>query len=116
ELKKPASPTQSGVTIDGTFPYKDAAYAMLTYEGKELITDDALKTSLKNALGEWAMADFENRIENRNQQYSTDQLLRLLGPQSIAGLPKLMTRDTKRLDKMASLVAEFGDDATKEAA
>lgn len=116
ELKKPASPSQSGVTVDGTFPYKDAAYAMLTHEGKDLITDDALKTSLKKALGEWAMADFENRIENRNQQYSTDQLLRYLGPSSIVGLPKLMTRDTKRLDKMASLVAEFGDDATKEAA
>jgi HEAT repeat protein len=116
ELKKPPTPTQSGVTVDATFPYKDAAYAMLTYEGKELITDQALKTSLKSALGEWAMADFENRIENRNQQYSTDQLLRYLGPTSITGVPKLMTRDTKRLDKMATLVAEFGDDATKEAA
>lgn len=116
ELQKPPAPTQSGVTIDGTFPYKDAAYAVLTYEGKELINDEALKTSLKKALGEWAMADFENRIESRAQQYSTDQLLRYLGPSSITGLPKLMTRDTKRLDKMASLVQEFGDDATKEAA
>lgn len=116
ELKKPPAPTQSGVTVDGTFPYKDAAYAILTYEGKDLITDEALKTSLKKALGEWAMADFENRIESRAQQYSTDQLLRYLGPSSIGGLPKLMTRETKRLDKMASLVQEFGDDATKEAA
>lgn len=116
ELKKPPTPTQTGVTVDGTFPYKDAAYAMLTHEGKELITDEALKTSLKSALAEWAMADFENRIENRNQQYSTDQLLRYLGPSSITGVPKLMTRDTKRLDDMAKLVAEFGDEPTKEAA
>ncbi len=116
ELKKPPAPSQSGVTVDGTYPYKDAAYALLTYEGKELVNDEAQKASLKKALGEWAMTDFENRIESRAQQYSADQLLRYLGPSSITALPKLMTRDTKRLDKMASLVQEFGDDTTKEAA
>lgn len=118
ELKKAPPATQAGQapTADTSFPYKDAAYAMLTYEGKELVTDDALKASLKKALGEWAMADFENRIESRAQQYATDQLLRYLGSDSITGLPPLMTRDTKRLEKMATLVQELGSDATKEAA
>lgn len=118
ELKKPPPAAQAGQapTADTSFPYKDAAYAMLTYEGKELVTDDALKTSLKKALGEWAMADFENRIESRAQQFATDQLLRYLGSESIVGLPPLMTRDTKRLDKMATLVSELGSEATKEGA
>jgi len=118
ELKKPPPAAQAGQapTADTSFLYKDASYAMLTYEGKELVTDDALKTSLKKALGGWAMADFENRIESRAQQYATDQLLRYLGADSITGLPALMTRDTKRLDKMATLTQEFGSDSTKEAA
>ncbi len=118
ELKKapPAAQAGQAPTADTSFPYKDAAYAMLTYEGKELVTDGALKSSLKKALGEWAMADFENRIESRAQQYSTDQLLRSLGSDSIVGLPPLMTRETRRLDKMATLIQEFGNEATKEAA
>ena len=48
------------------------------------------------------MADFEHRLENRTQAYGMEQLLRFVGPPAVVGLPKLMTRDAKRLDQMAA--------------
>lgn len=118
ELKKPPPVGQAGQPSppDGSFPYKDAAFAMLTYDRTVIIADDGLKQSLKDALVEWAMADFEHRLENRTQSYGMEQLLRYIGPPAVAGLPKLMTRDVRRLDQMAGLVAELGEPKTKEAA
>jgi hypothetical protein len=117
ELKKPPPVAQAGQTAppDGSFPYKDAAYAMLTSE-RTVITDDTLKEALKAALIEWATSDFEHRLEDRTQAFGMEQLLRFIGPPAVAGLPKLMTRDAKRLDQMTSLVAELGDAQAKEAA
>jgi hypothetical protein len=62
------------------------------------------------------MADFEHRLEYRTQAYGMEQLLRFVGSSAVAGIPKLMTRDARHLDQMASLVAELGDDKTKVAA
>lgn len=117
ELKKPPPVPQAGQPLppDSSFPYKDAAYSMLVSE-RTVITDETLKENLKTALIEWAMADFEHRLDNRSQLFGMEQLLRHLGPPSVVGLPKLMTRETRRLDQMASLVAELGDAKTKEAA
>lgn len=117
ELKRPPPVAQAGQPSppDGSFPFKDAAYAMLTLERAKIIEEDKLRDDLKAALIDWAMADFEHRLENRSQAYGMEQLLRSIGPASVAGLPKLMTRDTKRLDPMATLVAEIGDAPTKEA-
>jgi len=117
ELKRsPPAAQASQAPPDGSFPYKDAAYAMLTLDRTVIIADEGLKQSLKAALVDWAMADFEHRLENRSQAYGMEQLLRYIGPTAVAGLPKLMTRDAKRLDSMAGLVSELGDPKTKEAA
>jgi hypothetical protein len=117
ELKKAPPVVEPGqAVIDPSFPYKDASYAMLTTERSVIIADAGLKESLKAALVDWAMADFERRVENRRQAYGMEQLLRLLGPPAVAGLPKLMTNEARRLDQMAALVAEIGDGPTKEAA
>ena len=118
ELKKPPPAAQAGQASppDNSYPYKDAAYAMLTNERTVIVSDESLKQSLKSALIEWAMADFEHRLENRTQAYGMEQLLRFVGPESVVGLPKLMTRDAKRLDQMSSLVSELGDQKTKDAA
>ena len=118
ELKQPPPTAQSDQKAppDPSFAYKDAGYAILTYDKTVLITDEALAGSLKQALLEWAMADFDRRLENRAQSYGMEQLLRYLGPDSVAGLPKLMTRDSNHLDKMAALIQELGTDATKEEA
>jgi hypothetical protein len=118
ELKKPPPVAQANQASppDGSFPYKDAAYAMLTLDRTVIIADEGLKQSLRASLIDWAMADFEHRLENRSQAYGMEQLLRYIGPTAVAGLPRLMTRDTKRLDAMAGLVAELGDPKTKDAA
>jgi len=117
ELKKPPPVAQAGQPSppDPSFPYKDAAYAMLTVDRTVIIADEGLKQSLRAALVDWAMADFEHRLENRSQAYGMEQLLRLIGPTAVAGIPKLMTRDADHLDQMAGLVAELGDAKTKEA-
>jgi hypothetical protein len=118
ELKKPPPVGQANQPAppDASFAYKDAAFAMLTHDGTVIISDEGLKQRLKTALTEWAMADFEHRLENRTQSYGMEQLLRFIGPSAVAGLPKLMTREAKRLDQMAGLVAELGDDKAKAAA
>ena len=118
ELKKPPPVGQAGQPSppDASFAYKDAAFAMLTHDGTVIIADEGLKQSLKTALVEWAIADFEHRLENRTQAYGMEQLLRFIGPTAVAGVPKLMTRDAKRLDQMSTLVAELGDDKSKAAA
>ncbi|HTJ82365.1 MAG TPA: hypothetical protein VL400_11645 [Polyangiaceae bacterium] len=118
ELKKAPPAAQAGQPVppDPSFAFKDAAYAILTYDKPVLLTDDALKGQLKQALIEWELADFERRLENRTQTYGMEQLLRYLGPDAVVGLPKLMTRDSRNLDKMAGLVADLGDEKTKEAA
>ena len=118
ELKKPAPVGQAGQPSppDASFAYKDAAFAMLTHDGTVIISDEGLKANLKATLVEWAMSDFEHRLENRTQAYGMEQLLRYIGPTAVVGVPKLMTRDARRLDQMSGLVAELGDEKTKTAA
>lgn len=118
ELKKPPPVGQAGQPSppDPSFPYKDAAFSMLGADRNPVLSDEGLKQDLRAALIEWAMADFEHRLDNRTQLYGMEQLLRTIGPTSVVGLPKLMTRDSRRLDQMSALVAELGDAKTKEAA
>ena len=118
ELQKPPPVAQAGQPSppDSSYPYKDAAYAILTADKTPIVTDEALAKSLKQALVEWAMADFEHRLDNRTQTYGMEQLLRFIGADSVSGIPKLMTREARRLDPMSSMVAELGTAETKEAA
>lgn len=110
---------------DPSFPFKDAAYAILVYgtpqdkekhEDRLLLADEALRAQLTDALVAWSAADFENRLENRSQKYGMDALLEMVGAPGVASLPKLMTRDARFLDREAALVAKHGTKETKEAA
>lgn len=118
ELKKPPPIAQAGQPAppDASFAFKDAAFAMLTNDRTVIIADEGLKQSLKAALVDWCTADFEHRLENRSQAYGMEQVLRYIGSGGVVGLPKLMTRDAKRLDALAGMVAELGDEKTKLAA
>ncbi len=118
ELQKPPpAPTQNGQPApDPSFRYKDAAYLMLSYEGAEIIADANLKAQLEKALVDWAMADFETRLEDRNQAYGMEQLLSYIGPASVERLPTLMDKEGRALTKMADIIARIGDKPTKEAA
>jgi hypothetical protein len=118
ELKKPPPAVQPGQPLptDASLPYKDAAYVLMMADKPALITDEAQKKELKTALTAWAMADFEHRAESRGQASTMEQVLRAIGAEGVVGLPKLMVRDARKLDMMASLVAELGDAKTKDAA
>ncbi|WP_245678268.1 hypothetical protein [Chondromyces crocatus] len=115
ELKRPpplAAPPGQPPPEDPSYPYKDAAYALLSAE-PPIVTEEAQQQSLKTALIDWSLADFERRFDNRRQTYGMEQLLRVMGASGVVGLPKLLTREARRLDQMSSLIAELGDAATK---
>ncbi|EYF06655.1 hypothetical protein [Chondromyces apiculatus] len=118
ELRRPPpvpSPAGQPAPEDPSYPYKDAAFMVLSAE-PPILDDEVQKQNLKTALIEWVLADFERRLDNRQQAYGMEQLLRLIGAPAVAGLPKLLNREARRLDQTASLIAELGDPATKAAA
>ncbi len=118
ELSKPApKPTQGGqAPPDPSFKFKDAAYLMLTYEKTQLIANRALRRQLEVALTQWAMADFERRLNDRAQAYGMEQLLRHIGPVSVKQLPSKMVKNSRSLKQISNLIAKIGSKDTKEAA
>ncbi len=109
-LNQPAGETDESV------PYKDAAYSMISDEGAPLIEDPSLQAQLKDALAKWAMTDFSRRMDAPQQKVGMQQLLRTLGPGSVKPLPSLIKPGEPKIDRMAALVAEIGDNETKAAA
>jgi hypothetical protein len=100
--------------IDPSVPYKDAAYGLLTEPG--LVTDDKVRADLTLAVTNWVQTDFELRIDNRGQAYGVEQIMRTLGSASVKSLPTYIKEDSTKVDRIAQLVSDLGDDATKKAA
>jgi hypothetical protein len=98
---------------DHSIPYKDAAFSLMQHD-PPLVTNDATKAALSAALTQWSQADFEGRLENPSQQFGIEQIMRFLGPNSVKGLPALITEQSSRVDRIVGLVADLGDDATKQ--
>lgn len=116
EIQKPPPPEPAPGAArepDTTFPYKDAAFALLTNPGQELVTDEAERARLKHALGEWVMADFSSRMDDPSQAYGMGQVLTELGAEGVRRLPQLITPDAKKIASISQLVADLGDDATR---
>jgi hypothetical protein len=115
QLEPPPPPrTPEGrLPPDPTIPYKDAAFAMLIHE-PPLVTNPQTRDDLRAALTKWAQTGFEDRIENGSQQFGLEQMLHVLGPESVKTLPGIVTENTARLDRIAALVNDVGDDATKK--
>jgi len=114
ELQAPPPPrTPEGrLPADPTIPFKDATFAMLIHE-PPLVSNDATKKDLRAALTHWAATGFEDRIENGAQQFGLEQMMRYLGPESVRTLPGIVNENAGRLDRVAGLVNDVGDDATK---
>ncbi len=110
-VKKPDGTSDADTTI----PFKDAAFAMMSHE-PPLVADEKSKTDLTVALIKWTQVDFEDRIENGSQAYGVEQMMRFFGAPAVKGLPPLMTEQSSRVDRMAALIADLGDDATKQKA
>jgi hypothetical protein len=112
EIRKPPSgPAEA--RVDTSIPFKDAAYALLTNEGTPLVTDKAMADKLRQALTDWASADFAARMDDSSQSYGMEQLLRMLGGNGVKALPSLIQMDAPKIDRICDLVADLGDPATK---
>ena len=114
ELKAPppARTPEGRLPPDPTIPFKDASFAMLIHE-PPLVSNEKTKADLKDALMQWAQTGFEDRVENGSQQYGLEQMMRTLGAASVKVLPGLVNENTARIDRIASLVKDIGDDAAK---
>lgn len=97
---------------DPTIPFKDATFAMLSHE-PTLVSNEATRKELRSALIKWVQTGFEDRIENGSQQFGVEQMMRYLGPESSQKLPTIINENTARLDRIAALVADIGDEPTK---
>ncbi len=118
EMGKPPPVAQAGQPLppDGSIPFKDAAYALLTYDKAVLVTDDQQKQQLLDALAKWPAADFEHRYDNASQMYGVEQVIRFVGAAAARPLPPLITVDSHKIAELARLIADNGDAATKEEA
>jgi hypothetical protein len=119
EMDKPPPESQGmapgEAKADPSVPFKDAAYALLNYEKTVLVSDDAQRKTLQDALVRWAMNGFDRRISISNQLYGLEQIFRYLGAEGVRQLPALI-KPGSAYDRVASLIAELGDQPTKEAA
>jgi hypothetical protein len=98
---------------DESYPFKDAAYALLTYEKGSLVSNEEDRRQLQDSIAEWAAVDFAGRMEEAAQIYSMDQVLRYLGARGVSRLPELMIPGGNKLDRISEFIAELGDPPTK---
>ncbi|HEY3592378.1 MAG TPA: hypothetical protein VGL13_00830 [Polyangiaceae bacterium] len=117
ELKQapPAAAAGQAAPADPSYAYKDATMAMLTYDRAVLVSDDTDRKELTDGLVYWSSHDFDRRLDNTTQMFGMEQLMRTIGASAVKGLPPLITLDSSKYDRIASLVSEIGDQPTKEA-
>ncbi len=119
EMDKEPPAQQGGDGIakisDPSVPFKDAAFALLSYDKDQLVADDAAHKALADALVKWCTRStdaFDKRVGMSGQLYSVEQVFRFIKADAARNLPALVKPDSQ-YDRMASFVAELGDDATK---
>jgi hypothetical protein len=117
EMSKPAPAEgpNGAMPPDPTVPYKDGAFAILTYDRAPLVLDDEQRKALRTALVKWATSDFERRLAIGSQAFGPEQILRQFGAEAAPGLVSHIRADGA-YDRAASLVADLGDAATKDQA
>ena len=115
QMRQPPPKAQAGqpAPADPTFPYKDAAYALLTHADGALVQSDENRKRLRSALTDWAMADFSGRMDESSQMYGLEQVLRYLGAEGVEKLPAQLETNAKKIDRMADLIADLGSDKAK---
>lgn len=113
ELVAGIATVPQGDEADTSIPYKDAAYALLTYENDGLVADPHTREALTNALVDWAQQNFVARIDDTSQLYGMEQVLRYVRAQGVRGLTGLIEPEFKKIRELAGLIHELGDPATK---
>jgi len=115
ELRRPVptGPGEQPVPSDPSIPYKDTAFALLAREGTQLVEDAAHRVALEQALADWCAADFARRVDDPSQLFGVEQVLKSLKAEGARRLPPLLVPDGKKMDLVASLIADLGDEKTK---
>lgn len=115
EIVKVPPPAQAGQAPppDPATPYKDAAFALLVTDGGSLVADPKLQQELRTALAVWASTNFSARLDDSSQLFGLEQVMRELKSEGVRKLPDLMVPGASKVDRMADLVADFGDAETK---
>jgi hypothetical protein len=119
QIKQPPPPPPAAGQApaeDLSYPYKDTAVALLTYDKTILVSDDTARKQLSEALIDWLQHDFERRLDNSSQMFGMEQMMRSLGSPAARGMPALITPESTKFDRIAAMVSELGDQPTKEAA
>lgn len=106
-------PQGDEVVEDQSFPYKDAAYALLTVDDGSLVEDPAVRKNLRDALIQWCSTNFDQRMDESSQIYGMQQVFRWLKEDGVRPLPNLMSSGNAKNDAIAGLVADLGDKETK---
>ncbi len=114
-MRAPPVKAQAGqpVVVDPSYEFKDAAFALLTHADGALVQSDETRKQLRAALTDWCMVDFSDRMDESSQLFGVEQVLRELGAEGVARLPEQIEPNAKKIDRMADLVAELGDDKAK---
>ena len=108
----PPRTPEGRLPADPTIPFKDATFAMLVHE-PPLVSNEKTRADLRAALTKWASTGFEDRIENGSQQFGLEQMMRFLGPESVKTLPGIINENAARIDRVANLINDVGDEPTK---
>lgn len=113
EMKKapPQKKADGTKDRDPTVPVKDAAFAILANE-PPLVTNEAIRTRLKQAIVNWVVADFDARLD-APQKYSVEQMFKAIGNPAVVGLPPLIREESSKVDRITALVSDLGDPETK---
>jgi hypothetical protein len=113
---RPAVPPGGAPTPDPSVPYKDAAFALLTFNSGALVPDEAQRAKLRSELAAWCTVNFAERLDDATQLYGVEQMMRELKAEGVRGLPALIQPGAPKIDRIAGLVADFGDPAARLAA
>lgn len=117
EMKRPLPAATAAQPLqDPSVPYKDAAFAILTANSGALVPDEAQRASLRATLAEWCTTNFAERLDDATQLYGVEQVMRELRAEGVRSLPDLIAPGAPKIDRIAGLVADFGDPATRLAA
>jgi len=95
------------------FAHKDAGYLLLIDDqatGWPLLPAGPHATKLRDALTQWAVADFKKRSEPQSQRYGMEPLFELLGSAAVAQLPPLIERGGR---KVVDIIVRHADGPTR---
>jgi hypothetical protein len=98
---------------DPSFADKDASFALLTHEGGTLIGSDDSRKKIREGLAQWSSTNFAVRMDDSSQAFGLEQVVRELKAEGARPLPDLIAPGAPKIDRVADLIADLGDEETK---